>query len=485
MGNSSRVRVLEDSTTVLRDAIILPGSEEYKQANGSYFSEFENELEPWCIAKPSDISQVQNLITTLRPHVLSRHCRVAIRGAGHTPFPGSSNVQDGVTIDMRRLNGITLNEDKSIVEIGVGKTGTTVYTELERHSLTVPGGRVGRIGVTRFILGGKGLSIFSTRTGFACDSVTEFQIVLASSEIVCANDQQNSDLLWALKGGLNNFGVVTSFKMKTIKARDIWGGITYYVPGAFAKLLEEACDFVENETDEDAHIMCSIGYGFGQQAVSCVMYHTRGEENPISLQRFTSIEPQIPEMCSMRTSTQLEFSEELSKFFSDGLRQYWASITIHADVSLMKLFHDIWQETLAQIKDAQGFIFSFGFHPLTKTLLENSEKAGSNAAAILPSEGPLFVLLVNPVWELPDDDQRIFEAEGNLMSELRAISLERGLLHRYIFTNYGFGGDDVLSGYGEQSVAKLVATSKRVDPLGMFQKGFPGGFKLPTMTGPN
>ncbi|KAI1346050.1 hypothetical protein F5Y01DRAFT_322163 [Xylaria sp. FL0043] len=478
MEDSGKAQVLADLTNTLGSAIFLPGSEEYEQANGSYFSAFENELKPWCIATPKDVTQVQDLVATIRPHMLSGLCQVAIRGAGHTPFAGSANINRGVTIDMRRLKGITLNEDRSIVEIGVGETWTTVYTELEKQGLTTPGGRVGRVGVAGFILGG-GLSMFSTRTGFACDSVTEFQIVLASGEVAHANNQKNADLFWALKGGLNNFGIVTSFKMKTLKSGKIWGGVTYYAPGTFSQLLQKACEFVENETDHDTHIMCSAGYGFGHQAVSCVMYHTQGKENPPSLQRFTSIEPQIQQMCSMRMSTHLEFSEELSKFSSDGIRQFWASITIHADVSLMELFHDKWQETLTQIKDAEGFIFSFGFHPLTKALLENSERAGGNAAAIPVSDGPLFVLLINPIWTMPEDDRRIFKAVGELVSELRSLARERGLLHRYIFTNYGFGEDDILSGYGEESVAKLMATSKRVDPQGAFQSGVPGGFKLP------
>ncbi|KAI0805367.1 hypothetical protein GGR55DRAFT_698342 [Xylaria sp. FL0064] len=447
MEDSGKAQVLADLTNTLGSAIFLPGSEEYEQANGSYFSAFENELKPWCIATPKNVTQVQDLVATIRPHILSGLCQVAIRGAGHTPFAGTANINRGVTIDMRRLKGITLNEDRSIVEIGVGETWTTVYAELEKQGLTTPGGRVGRVGVAGFILGG-GLSMFSTRTGFACDSVTEFQIVLASGEVARANNQENADLFWALKGGLNNFGIVTSFKMKTLKSGKIWGGVT-------------------------------AGYGFGHQAVSCVMYHTQGKENPPSLQRFTSIEPQIQQMCSMRMSTHLEFSEELSKFSSDGIRQFWASITIHADVSLMELFHDKWQETLTQIKDAEGFIFSFGFHPLTKALLENSERAGGNAAAIPVSDGPLFVLLINPIWTMPEDDRRIFKAVGELVSELRSLARERGLLHRYIFTNYGFGEDDILSGYGEESVAKLMATSKRVDPQGAFQSGVPGGFKLP------
>ncbi|GAW18577.1 hypothetical protein ANO14919_080550 [Xylariales sp. No.14919] len=193
MGDSGKARVLGDLTNVLGGAIVLPGSEEYEKANGSYFSAFENELKPWCIAEPVDVAQVQSLVTTLRPHILSGLCHVAIRGTGHTPFAGSANIDGGVTIDMRRLKGITLNEEGTVVEIGAGETWTAVYTELEKHGLTTTGARVGRVGVAGFILGG-GLSMFSTQTRFACDSVIEFQIVLASGEVAHASKRQNADL---------------------------------------------------------------------------------------------------------------------------------------------------------------------------------------------------------------------------------------------------------------------------------------------------
>jgi FAD/FMN-containing dehydrogenase len=162
--------------------------------------------------------------------------------------------------------------------------------------------------------------MFSTRTGFACDSVVEFEVVLSSGDLVRANAKERPDLWVALKGGLNNFGIVTSFKMNTMKSGNIWGGVTYYMPGTFNELLQRACDFVHNEADIDTHIMCSAGYGFGHQAVSCVMYHTGGVENPHSLKRFTSIEPQISQMCTMRTAKHVDFCDELSKFSTDGIR---------------------------------------------------------------------------------------------------------------------------------------------------------------------
>lgn len=162
--------------------------------------------------------------------------------------------------------------------------------------------------------------MFSGKTGFVCDSVVEFEVVLASGEVVRASAEENSDLWVALRGGLNNFGLVTALKLRTFKAGDIWGGVTYYMPETFSQLARAACDFALNERDQNTHVMASAGYGFGHQAVTCVMYHTQGKENAPSLERFTSMEPQIKQMSTMRTSTHLGFCNELSKFSQDGLR---------------------------------------------------------------------------------------------------------------------------------------------------------------------
>jgi hypothetical protein len=165
-----------------------------------------------------------------------------------------------------------------------------------------------------------GLSFYSTRRGFACDSVLEFQVVLASGNVVCANKEENRDLWIALRGGLNNFGIVTSLKMRTFASGNLWGGIAYYMPDAFSQLAEATVHLVENETDEDTHVMSSAGYGFGHRVVTCCMYHTKGVQNPQSLQPFTSLPGRIEQHGSLRTGTHMEFCDELSKFTQDGVR---------------------------------------------------------------------------------------------------------------------------------------------------------------------
>lgn len=144
----------------------------------------------------------------------------------------------------------------------------------------------------------------------------------------------------------------------------------------------------------------------------------------------------------------------------------------------MEAFYEKWQNTLSKVKDSEGFIFSFGFHPITKALLEASQRAGGNAMDIPPSDGPLFVVLINPVWKLAEDDTSIFTEVEHLVAELRDLARDKGLLHRYIFTNYGYSKDDVIAGYGKESMSRLRAASQKYDPEGIFQNAVPGGFKL-------
>lgn len=50
------------------------------------------------------------------------------------------------------------------------------------------------------------------------------EIVLASGALVNANATSHSDLNWALKGGSNNFGIVTRFELRTFEQGKLGGG---------------------------------------------------------------------------------------------------------------------------------------------------------------------------------------------------------------------------------------------------------------------
>jgi hypothetical protein len=77
-----------------------------------------------------------------------------------------------------------------------------------------------------------------SQVGWSFSTVMNYEVVLANSTIVYANKTSNPDLFWALRGGGNNFGIVTRFDMQTIPARNIYGGTTFYAPASCNTLLD-------------------------------------------------------------------------------------------------------------------------------------------------------------------------------------------------------------------------------------------------------
>ncbi|KAF2730850.1 FAD-binding domain-containing protein [Polyplosphaeria fusca] len=467
-------------TSLLGDKLLLPSTEQYTKANSSYFTAWNNALQPAFIAQPTTTQEVSALIKALRPKLLNNECTLAIRGTGHTPFAAAANIDNGITLDLRGLTSLSLSPDKSLLTFGVGETWSSVYSHLEQHSLATAGGRVGRVGVGGLILGGTcGMAFQSTRRGFACDSVTDFEVVLADGSIVHANADANADLWVALKGGLNNFGIVTSMSMRTFSAGPIWGGLAYYAPESVPALMEACVEFVRDERDQDAHVMIGYGFGMGRDAGIACLFHMSGEEEPGSLRRFTGIEGLVREFASLRVGGQTGFSDELAAHsMGDGNRTFYATCTVRPDAQLMATIHALFREALDTIRDAEGLTFALNYHPLSVAMLQNSLATGGNAFDIPPSDGPLLILLVNPTWASTADDERVTNATKTLFQRIRTVAIEKGLLHRYIFPNYAMGEEDVLAGYGEESLKRLREVRKRVDPEGLWQRGVPGGFKL-------
>lgn len=91
---------------------------------------------------------------------------------------------------------------------------------LEPYGRIVVGGRMKTIGIAGLTLGG-GMSYFNAKYGFAMDNVIAYEVVLATGAIVTASASSNSDLFWALKGGGNNYGIITKFTYATYSAPSI------------------------------------------------------------------------------------------------------------------------------------------------------------------------------------------------------------------------------------------------------------------------
>lgn len=299
---------------VLGSKVLYPGSLGYNASIASYFSAEEAAVHPSCIVTPLSTADVSRAVTTLT----RSNCSFAIRSGGHASWAGAANIADGVTIDLQGLNAIEFSADKSIVSLGPGTRWGRVYHALAPENRIVPGGRVGTTGVGGVTTGG-GISAFTPRFGFSCDSVVNFELVLAGGAVINANETHHADLLHALRGGSNNFGVVTRIDFQTYEQGDIWGGVVNYSFDTIDQQLKAASDLASaSPYDEYASLTMSIAYAAGgNHSVSNTLYYTKPVEYPDSFKPFTDI-PSISD--TLRTANFFSYADEGAANNPDGFR---------------------------------------------------------------------------------------------------------------------------------------------------------------------
>lgn len=138
----------------MRQKVVYPSSPGYETSVSSYWAA-QAQLSPACIVQPTGPEDVSIAVKTLVTADSKEHpCRFAIRGGGHTPWGGASNIRSGVTIDLSRMNQTTYDRNRSTASIGPGSRWVNVYQVLDRLGVSVPGGRAGSVGVGGLTLGG-------------------------------------------------------------------------------------------------------------------------------------------------------------------------------------------------------------------------------------------------------------------------------------------------------------------------------------------
>ncbi len=119
--------------------------------------------------------------------------------------------------------------------------------------------REASVGIAGLALTG-GVTLFTARYGFACDQVVSYEVVLADGRIVTADATgEHPDLFKALKGGGNNFGVVTHFTMRAFPCSTIWGGGAMLPKAIFPEAAEAIVDFTKRVPDDpDTNLVCML-----------------------------------------------------------------------------------------------------------------------------------------------------------------------------------------------------------------------------------
>jgi FAD/FMN-containing dehydrogenase len=157
---------------------------------------------PALIAQATDAADVAAALRHGREHDLE----IAVRAGGHSG--AGHSVNDGLVIDVRALKRVEVDLAARTVRAGAGLTWKELDAATHSHGLAVTGGRVSHTGVPGLTLG-SGSGWLERRHGLTADSLLGATVVTAEGDRVHATPHDRTDLLWGLKGGGGNFGVVT------------------------------------------------------------------------------------------------------------------------------------------------------------------------------------------------------------------------------------------------------------------------------------
>ena len=173
---------------------------------------------------------------------------IAVRGGGHG-VAGRALCDDGLVIDLRRMNAVSVDPGARVAVVGGGATMSNLDRATEPFGLATTGGRVSTTGVGGFVLGG-GNGWLDRRMGLACDNLVAAEVVTADGRVLTASAEEHPDLFWALHGGGGNFGVVTSLTLRLHPIGPVTVALLLWEPEEAGRVLRAYRDFVDAASDD-------------------------------------------------------------------------------------------------------------------------------------------------------------------------------------------------------------------------------------------
>jgi hypothetical protein len=415
----------------------------------------------------------------------------AVRSGGHSPVAGASSIKGGALIDLTFFNEVTLAADRNTVVIGAGCKWVDVYKALEEHGLAVAGGRNSAVGVGGLTLGG-GISFFSPRFGMVCSNIVEYEVVLADGSIVTASATSNPDLWRALKGGANNFGIVTRFTARVFPSSKIWSGFLYMHSSQAPKVLSSFHEFLNRVITNDqgepydefaaGPIACfTYLQQLGIQAIAVALTHTKTPEDVKrwpSCWQTSSISRLWRFWSTCGVKSLAEATDEMSVLNPPGRRQEFATTTIRNDRDTLSAAHKAYHDAIVAIRKHN--ITNMSWTLVLQPLLPDWARKGDPNVLGLDNctDGPLVVVSFTVNWAQARDDEMVQHITRGAIQQIDAFAAEHGTGHRYRYINYCGGWQSAFDGYGQDNYEFLREVSLAYDPEGLFQSGCIGGFKL-------
>lgn len=329
------------------------------------------------------------------------------------------------------------------------------------------------------------MSFFSSRYGLVCSNVLEYELVLASGAVAIASSSTNPDLWRALKGGSNNFGVVTRFKVRCFPCTNIWSGWLFIPAFSATKVLAAFQECVSNSYDDHAAgpiATFSYIHKVGIQVSAVGLTYTASPENkkwpaywrasPFgSPWRFWS----FWNTCKVRSLTNA--TDENNTFDPPGKRQTLATTTVKNDAATLTAIYAVYNDAITSFsrKKIRGMFFTLVLQPVLPDWIRRGD---ANIMGLQDTNEPYVIVSFPSNWADSRDDDFVMTTTRHAIEQIDIFAAHHDTGHSFRYLNYAAGWQKPFNGYGKDNLQFLRDMSRKYDPDGLFQKGCAGGFKL-------
>jgi FAD/FMN-containing dehydrogenase len=446
--------------------LVLSGDAPYDEARGVWNGMIDRR--PLAVIRARSDTDIAPTIRFARDHELP----LAIRGGGHN-VAGNGTVDDGVVLDLRALNAVTVHPGAREVEVGPGATLGDVDRATQPHHLAVPIGVVSGTGMAGLTLGG-GVGWLTRPYGLTVDNLVRAEVITATGERVHASATENEELFWGLRGGGGNFGVVSSFTFRAhALGPDVAAGNFIYGLDQASDALRAYADWTTGLPDQLTSIISFLippaDWDLGDELLMIVGFVWAGADRADAERWIDRLRVAArPKVESLDPVTWQAWQSAADGLFPKGSRAYWKN------TSFDRLDDATIETLIGRARELTWQGTAFDIHHMGGAFGRVDEDATP-----FPNRSATFWLNVYGFWSDPADDQRRTDWVRGFAADMESHA-SGGVYLNFLGQDDGPGGGDgvrpgrstraaALAVYGPEKLDRLVALKRQYDPGNLFR----------------
>ncbi|MEO7922068.1 MAG: FAD-binding oxidoreductase [Chitinophagaceae bacterium] len=444
---------VNDFKSGLLGSLLRAGDQGYEAARTLWNGMID--LRPSLIARCTGAADVISCVKFARKNNLL----VSVKGAGHN-IAGKGSSNGSFMIDLSLMNSVSVDPDAKTALVGPGATLRMLDHETQAFGLATPVGINSTTGISGLTLGG-GFGWLSRSLGLTVDNLLSADIVTADGKLLHANEKENPDIFWAIRGGGGNFGIVTSFKFRLHPIGPmLLAGLIVHPFSETKRIFRYYRDFVAKAPDQ---LTCWVvlrkapplpflpAEVHGKEIfIIAVVYAGDMQEGEKILDPLRKFGKPIADVVGPTPFA--GFQQAFDPLLTPGARNYWKSHNFTA----------LTDEAIDTITEYAGKLPS----PLSEIFMGNLggavNRVAVNATAY-PHRDPNFVMNIHTRWEDKESDATCIDWARELFGATSQFATGG------VYVNFISEGEELVPSAFGANYQPLAEIKKKFDPDNFFR----------------